>query len=53
MLDDVVQDPKFRTEANKAPTDVWNKLKEENVISELECMHFKDINRGVAVGKYV
>ena len=53
VLDDVVQDPKFRTEANKAPTDVWNKLKEENVISELECMHFKDINRGVAVGKYV
>jgi len=52
LLDDVVQDPAFRTEANKAPTEVWNKLKEEGVISEIECMHFKDINRGVAVGRY-
>tara|TARA_B100000242_G_C42933584_1_gene432979 strand:- start:42 stop:773 length:732 start_codon:yes stop_codon:yes gene_type:complete len=52
LLDDVVADSKYRTLSNSAPTKVWNELLNQNFIIEIETKHFKDINRGIAIGKY-
>ena len=52
VLDDVVIDETYRTNSNREPTKVWKELVSKNYISEIDYAHFKDINRGVAVGKY-
>jgi len=52
VLDDVVINESYRTNSNREPTKVWEELVRKNYISEIDYAHFKDINRGVAVGKY-
>ena len=48
----MVIDETYRTNSNREPTKVWKELVSKNYISEIDYAHFKDINRGVAVGKY-
>jgi predicted O-methyltransferase YrrM len=53
MLDDVVLSDDYRSVANSGPTRVWKELVNSGYIFEIKCYHFKDVNRGVAVGKYI
>jgi predicted O-methyltransferase YrrM len=52
MLDDVVISDDYRSLANSGPTRAWKELVNSGYVSEIKCYHFKDVNRGVAVGKY-
>lgn len=52
-VDDVVLDDSFRTNSNSEPTKAWVDLIKLNEIEEIECAHFKDINRGIALGKFI
>lgn len=52
MLDDVVLSDNYRSLANSGPTKVWKELVNSRDIIEIKCYHFKDFNRGVAVGRY-
>ena len=53
LLDDVVVEDKYRTLSNTAPTKVWKEFVSEEFIFQIEIKHFKDINRGIAIGKYI
>tara|TARA_Y100001958_G_C21098213_1_gene449069 strand:+ start:242 stop:976 length:735 start_codon:yes stop_codon:yes gene_type:complete len=52
-VDDVVDDDNFRTNSNLGPTKAWKTLVSNGKLIELDCSHFKDINRGMAVGKFI
>ncbi|MCH1611942.1 MAG: class I SAM-dependent methyltransferase [Flavobacteriales bacterium] len=52
MLDDVILSDDYRSLANSGPTKVWKELVSSKDIIEIKCYHFKDLNRGVAIGKY-
>lgn len=52
-IDDVVLDERNKTLANTGPTQAWLDLLKEGFITEIEVAHFQDINRGVAVCKFV
>jgi predicted O-methyltransferase YrrM len=51
-IDDVVIDEKYRSLANTGPTEAWKNFLNDGFIKEIEVAHFKDLNRGIAVGKY-
>ncbi len=53
VVDDVVEDDNFRTNSNTGPTKAWKTLVSQGKLIELDCAHFEDINRGVAVGKFI
>ncbi len=53
VVDDVVEDDNFRTNSNSGPTQAWKSLVSNGKLIELDCAHFEEINRGVAVGKFV
>tara|TARA_B100000886_G_scaffold328753_1_gene277437 strand:+ start:249 stop:977 length:729 start_codon:yes stop_codon:yes gene_type:complete len=53
LLDDVVIEDQYRTLSNTAPTKVWKEFVSEEFIFQIEIKHFKDINRGIAIGKYI
>ena len=53
VVDDVVEDDNFRTNSNTGPTKAWKTLVSQGKLIELDCAHFEDINRGVAVGRFI